>query len=129
MKVDEGEVFDAIARYARQNRAEWTIPREATLGWLASHTGVVWEDLLRDMEARYLGEFDTVVALAQQLAEDSYPPPSLDVGLGDDIATVDFQAWPFVHIDWERAAQDLEQSIAAGNIGVVGGRFYFDTSF
>lgn len=113
----EQSLRDEVQQYG----SLWPIPADITVEFARS-TGVTDLYLIRN---RFLGVHDSWSSVARTLAASSYPTDG-PAGL----ARVDFDAWPFSHIDWHTAAAALSPAFDDGTIlsfpGEGAARYYFD---
>ena len=109
------DIRRAIAEYSALTGVELDIP--------ARVIQVALDDMgqgttMAEIVSRYIGAHDSLRSVAQALARQSYPTQT----------GIDFNTWPFSHIDWEAATIDLGQSLTSGTLLVVDGLYYFDAS-
>jgi hypothetical protein len=98
----------------------WPMDRATTETYIniAHSHRVIDRGLLIDILGEYVGRFETNTEFARALTEQSY--------LAD--TDVDLTAWPFVNIDWDASASQLEWKVvddALGTIVRVRGCHYF----
>ena len=111
-----------MSEYSALTGAEPGIPAgvvQVVLNELGDSTGIA------EIVASYIGAHDSLRGAALALARQSYPPPD---GQFDGADGIDFDAWPFSHIDWDAATADLGRSLKSGFLMVVAGVHYFDVS-
>lgn len=114
------DVRRAMQEFAARTGRELDIPPAVVavvLDELGAATG------LSEVKTRYLGKYNSLPQLARSLARQSFPPPAVGT-----LGGVDFDAWPFVHIDWDAAATTLGKSLQSGTLLVVDGTYYFDAA-
>jgi antirestriction protein len=98
------------------------IPRAAVLAYLDNEgtTGTDWDSLGDRLEECYRGEWSDIGDYAYELFRDTAPSRE---------AADMIDSWPFTHVDWERAGEDLR---IGGDIWYVDspdhGIFVFDNN-
>ena len=123
--LDRADALSAIREFTEMNGAPWAVPLEAGIRFMTDRYYEASALTVSEVTSRYLGEFTSRLQLAHSLAAQSFPPR--DAPQAGEFASVDWSKWPFNHINWVSAADELEGSITAGHIVIVDGRYFFDT--
>lgn len=133
MSIGQQHIDDAIDEFNSYTEAGWRIPRDVTYTFVRRLYSECDLLTLADVNRRYIGHFDTLDALARALAEQSNPSVNMAPTLNrlGELETrfgpaINWEGWPFRHIDWTAAAYEIEAGIVHGRITVIDDH-YFDT--
>ncbi|PPF23109.1 hypothetical protein [Rathayibacter rathayi] len=126
MKPTRADVIRAIMDRGERTRAPLPLPAEHLAEFILGRYPTVDVAIIEHACQAFIGAFEDPVAAAKGYAADAYPPP--ESSYAEAFACIDWDSWPFNHIDWPAAAAQLAESVDRGTITVAGGLYWFETS-